>query len=147
MRPNIILKEKTVLITGATRGIGKAIADEFLRAGASVVLTGTNKIEIEQKISKNKNPKITWLTADFSTQQGVDAFKCELKNVSSIDVCVNNAGINIIKSFEECSIDEYQHLLAINLTAPFLLLQHILPYMKKKVLIFLQNYQKVTLFY
>jgi len=128
----MILKEKTTLITGATRGIGKAIADEFLKAGASVILTGTNKLEIERKKTKNKNPKITWVTADFSTREGVDEFISELENIRLIDICINNAGINIIKPFEEYSVDEYQRLLAINLTAPFLLLQHILPHMKKR---------------
>lgn len=132
MSINIDLKEKTALITGATRGIGKAIADDFLRAGAQVVLTGTKQNKIEQLIAKNKNPQIQWLVADFSTQGGIDLFINELKTINPIDICINNAGINIIKPFEEYSASEYQRLFSINLTAPFMVVQHLVPGMKKR---------------
>jgi len=128
----IDLKGKTALITGATRGIGKAIADDFLRAGARVVLTGTKQTGIEQLNDENENPKIQWLTADFSTQKGIISFIHELKAISYIDICINNAGVNTIKPFEEYSTTEYQCLLSINLMAPFMLVQHLVPGMKKR---------------
>ncbi len=129
---NIDLNGKTALITGATRGIGKAVADEFLRAGAQVILTGTKPADIEQFVAENENPHIKWHVADFSTQGGIDLFINELKNINPIDICINNAGINIIKPFGEYSVAEYQRLLSINLNAPFLLVQHIVPGMKKR---------------
>lgn len=132
MSVNIDLTGKTALITGATRGIGKAIADDFLRAGAQVVLTGTKQADIEQLAIENENPQVRWLAADFSTQDGIDSFIHELKTINPIDICINNAGINIIKPFEEYSKDEYQRLLSINLTAPFMLVQHLVPGMKKR---------------
>lgn len=129
---NIDLNGKTALITGATRGIGKAIADTFLDAKVQVVLTGTKQNEIEQLAAANKNPHIQWLLADFSNQDGIDSFIHELKTINPIDICVNNAGINIIKPFEDYSKDEYQHLLNINLTAPFMLVRYLIPEMKKR---------------
>jgi len=129
---NINLNGKTALITGATRGIGKAIADEFLRGGAQVVLTGTKPADIEQLVAANENPHIKWHVADFSTQEGIDLFINELKNINPIDICINNAGINIIKSFGEYSVAEYQRLLSINLKAPFMIVQHVIPGMKKR---------------
>ena len=129
---NIDLSGKTALITGATRGIGKAIANEFLRGGAQVVLTGTKPADIEQLVAANENPHIKWHVADFSTQEGIDLFINELKNINPIDICINNAGINIIKSFGEYSVAEYQRLLSINLKAPFMLVQHVIPGMKKR---------------
>ena len=129
---NIDLNGKTALITGATRGIGKAVADEFLRGGAQVILTGTKPADIEQFVAANENPHIKWYVADFSTQEGIDLFINELKNINPIDICINNAGINIIKSFGEYSVAEYQRLLSINLKAPFMLVQHIVPGMKKR---------------
>lgn len=132
MGVNIDLKETTALITGATRGIGKAIADSFLRAGANVVLTGTKRNEIEQLSAANRNTLVQWVAADFSAQEGIDSFINELKNTNPIDICINNAGINIIKPFEECSAAEYHRLLSINLTAPFMLVQHLVPGMKKR---------------
>jgi len=129
---NIDLRGKTALITGATRGIGKAIADDFLKTDAKVIMTGTKQEEIEQLVAANENQNITWLTADFSTQAGIDSFIHELKTINPIDICVNNAGINIIKPFEKYSYEEYQRLLSINLTAPFILVQYLVPSMKKQ---------------
>lgn len=128
---NIDLNGKTALITGATRGIGKAIADKFLDAEVQVVLTGTKQNEIEQLAAANKNPHIQWLLADFSTQNGIDSFIHELKTINPIDICVNNAGINIIKPYVDYSADEYQHLMSINLNAPFSITQQLIPSMKK----------------
>jgi len=127
----IELKGKTVLITGATRGIGKAIADDFIEVGANVFLTGTNKENIDLLNAENKNPNIKWFVGDFSTLNGIELFISEIEKTKNIDICVNNAGINIIKPFEEYSDNDYQRLLSINLTAPFSIIKHLLPNMKK----------------
>lgn len=132
MSVSIDLSNKTVLITGATRGIGKAIAEAFLGAGAKVFLTGTKQYEIDQLNAKNKNSAIKWLTADFSKPEGIKSFTEGLQKLDNIDICINNAGINIIKPFEDYSQEEYKRLLSINLTAPFMLLQQLVPGMKKQ---------------
>ena len=132
MTTNIDLTGKTALITGATRGIGQAIAKDFLHAGAHVLLTGTNQSKIDKLNDANKNRNIFWMAADFSNQQGIDSFINDLKDINSIDICVNNAGINIIKSFEQYSTQEYQKLISINLTAPFMISQHVAVGMKNK---------------
>lgn len=132
MGVNIDLSGKIAIITGATRGIGRAIADEFIKAGAKVLLTGTKQNEIDKLNSENDNPAIKWLLADFSTSDSIDSFLNELKNISSIDICVNNAGINIIKPFDTVSKDEYERLMSVNLTAPFSIVQKIIPSMKKQ---------------
>ena len=72
MAIKIDLSGKTALVTGATRGIGKAIAEKFIEAGATVFLTGTNEADIKQLTRTNKNPKVHWLQADFSSRQGID---------------------------------------------------------------------------
>lgn len=125
------MKGKTVLITGATRGIGKAITEIFLDSNARVILTGTIDDEIDQLNAKNNNELINWLSADFSTTEGINSFIYKLNKIDKIDICVNNAGINIIKPFEEYSQYEYQRLISINLTAPFKILQNLAPKMKK----------------
>jgi len=132
MSISIDLSEKTALITGATRGIGKAIADSFIEAGAKVILTGTKRSEIDQLNSENENNALQWIEADFSSQDGIATFIEELKFIESVDICVNNAGINIIKPFTEYSTDEYQRLLSINLTSPFSIVQHLIPNMKEQ---------------
>lgn len=132
MSINIEFSGKTALITGATRGIGKAIADNFIEAGAKVILTGTKRSEIDQLNSEYENNTLQWIEADFSSQYGIATFIDNLKSLGSIDICVNNAGINIIKPYTEYSPDEYQRLLCINLTAPFSIVQQLIPNMKEQ---------------
>ena len=107
MSVNIDLSGKTALITGATRGIGKAIADNFIEVGAKVILTGTKQNEIDNLNSENKNQAVKWLMADFSTFDSIESFINELIFFKSIDICINNAGINIIKPLSEISNQEY----------------------------------------
>ncbi len=132
MSVSIDLSGKTALITGATRGIGKAIADAFVDSGANLMLTGTKPKEIKQMNAEEKNPKVKWIRADFSSPDGIVSFIEQLKSTNTIDICVNNAGINIIKPYEEYSADEYQRLMNINLTAPFSITQKLIPDMKKR---------------
>jgi 3-oxoacyl-[acyl-carrier protein] reductase len=132
MSVSIDLSGKTALITGATRGIGKAIADAFVDSDANLILTGTKPEEIEQLSAEEKNSKVQWLKADFSLPDGIASFIDHLKSADAIDICVNNAGINIIKPYSEYSADEYQRLMSINLTAPFSITQQLIPEMKKR---------------
>ena len=127
---NISLAGRTAVITGATRGIGKSISEIFLIAGANLILTGTNQEEIDELNLNNENPLILWVKADFSTLGDIEKFSEQLKTYDSIDICVNNAGINIIKPNDVCSQTEYQQLININLTAPFQILQTLLPVMR-----------------
>ena len=138
MSINIDLSGKTALITGATRGIGRAIADEFIEAGANVILTGTKQSEIDQLNSEHENQAVKWLVADFSTTGKINSFINALKNMDSIDICINNAGINIIKPLSDISNEEYERLISVNLSAPFSIVQSIIPNMKK------QNYGRIV---
>ena len=138
MSISIDLSGKTALITGATRGIGRAIADVFFEAGANVLLTGTSQSEIDQLNSENEDQAIKWIMADFSTPDSIESFTNGLKKMEPIDICVNNAGINIIKPFDEVSNKEYDRLISVNLSAPFSIVQSIIPNMKK------QNYGRIV---
>ena len=127
----IDLSGKTALITGATRGIGKAIANVFIDAGANVILTGTKQSEINLFNSENKNKAIKWLMADLSTSDKIGHFIKDLENMDSVDICINNAGINIIKPLNEVSNKDYDRLMSVNLSAPFRIIQSLIPNMKE----------------
>ena len=138
MSISIDLTGKIALITGATRGIGRAIADVFIEAGSNVILTGTKQSEIDQLNSENENQAVKWLMADFSTPGKIGSFIKNLENIKPIDICVNNAGINIIKPLNEIKNEEYNRLMSVNLSAPFSIVQNLIPNMKK------QNYGRIV---
>lgn len=117
---SIELKDKHVLITGGTRGIGESIAAEMNKAGAIVSITGT------QKHTDKKN--FDFYKVDFSDRKQVAKFTDVIKS-KSFDVLVNNAGINKIGAFKDFKTKEFDQILDVNLRTPFLLCQAVLPFM------------------
>lgn len=114
-------KNKTVLVTGGTRGIGKAIANKFKKQGANVIITGTKKGDVEG---------FEYMQVDFSYKDSFASFIMKIQK-KKIDVCVNNAGINIIKPLDEITFLDYNEIESINLRAPFFLSQAVAEIMKK----------------
>lgn len=110
---------KTVLITGGTRGIGRAIAEVFENAGADLILTGTNPQIIDGLNEKNSNKKRRYLSLDFSDNESLSDFLKIINGIDKIDVLVNNAGINIINDFLETKDTDFQKLVDINLKGPY----------------------------
>lgn len=131
----IDLTGKTALITGATRGIGLAIARVFLSAGANLIITGTQeagKNLIDKRLQKlNDDQIIEYIAVDFGNEESFDLFLDTLKSKERIDICVNNAGTNHIKKIEEISFEDIQKLHRVNLYSPFLILSIVLEKMKK----------------
>lgn len=127
------LKNKKAVITGGTKGIGRATVLEFLSLGAEVIFTARNKEEVnafEGQLQKEGH-KAFGVVGDVSTSEGIDAIFSEVKNRwDSLDILVNNAGINIRKSAVDYSEEEYQEIIAINLSAPFLLSRKLYPFLK-----------------
>lgn len=113
------LKDHTILVTGASRGIGKAIAKNLLDKGAQVIGTGT-------EISKFEDDKIIkWLEVDFTNPKSFESFIESLAEIGKIDGLVNNAGINIIKPINEVTLVDYEELMAVNLKAPYFIIKKI----------------------
>jgi len=129
----IDLKGKTTLITGATRGIGKSIAEAFLQAGSDLILTGT-KIDVPPEFESGSqgNSCVKWVEADFSSIDGINTFVNILDEQGQIDICINNAGINIIKPFPDYTNEEIGRLLNINLSAPMMISRQLIPGMASR---------------
>jgi NAD(P)-dependent dehydrogenase (short-subunit alcohol dehydrogenase family) len=110
------------VVTGATRGIGYAIAERLIADGMTVTATGTGE--------DGHCPKgAAYHRVDLSDEKLLKGFIDFLKG-SKIDILVNNAGINKIGKFEEIEIEDFDKILSVNLRAPFLLCQAVIPYMK-----------------
>jgi 3-oxoacyl-[acyl-carrier protein] reductase len=125
--------KKTVLITGATRGIGAQLAADFEALGASLILTGTEqkKVDALNKQMQKQKKDITYYAVDFSQKPSLSAFLKSLKNYKKIDVCINNAGINRINYFYETKETDLDDILNVNLRAPFLICREVSSIMKK----------------
>ena len=119
----ITKKKPSAVVTGATRGIGYAIAERLMSDGLDVICTGTGK---EAKCPEGTS----YRQVDFLDDKSIENFVDFLKN-KKIDVLVNNAGINKIGSFAEIDINDFDKILRVNLRAPFLFCQAVIPNMKK----------------
>jgi len=123
--------KQTVLVTGATRGIGAALADAFEEAGADLLVTGTNAEKVDELNRQYRDGPRRYLAVDFLVPASLERFLGELKEVD-IDVCVNNAGINRIESIDAQSREDYDAVMAVNLHAPTAIMRTLVPGMKKR---------------
>ena len=114
---------KMALVTGATRGIGKAIAESFLDLGAEVIITGTKDLDTAPFEDEQTKGRVHYLRADFSDELSTQEFLAKLDQFQRIDVCVNNAGVNRIQEFGDTSPEDFEWIHNINLKAPYRILK------------------------
>ncbi len=124
-------KDKLVVITGATRGIGKVIAENFTDAGAKLLLTGTNPKQINSLNSKKRNKYIKYFHLDFLDTNSVKSFLSVLEKYKKIDVCINNAGINRVSHICGLSTNDWDDIIEVNLRGPFILTKETAKIMKE----------------
>lgn len=129
------LHSKVALVTGASKGIGFAIAREFAEEGCGVMLCARTESALRDaaKTLRRLGAPIAFRAADVSVPADVKGLvKSTLKEFGRIDILVNNAGIGIFKEVDRLSHEEWNQTLATNLTGPFYLMQACLPLMKKQ---------------
>lgn len=124
---------QVALITGAGRGIGRAIAVALAAQGIRCMLTARTPdglVATAHAIDATGGDVHTFV-ADLVDPVAPDAILTEtIRHYGSLDILVNNAGVLLIKPFEECTIDDFDRMMAINLRAPFALTHAALPYLK-----------------
>lgn len=128
----IDLKEKKVLLTGASGGLGKAIAIELAKSGADICLTGRNQTELEE-LQKTIGGKTEIVLSDLSTSIGItDLANAAQEKMGQIDILINNAGITRDNLFMRMSDDDWNDVMNINLNSIFKLTKLLIKGMIKR---------------
>lgn len=128
---------KVVLITGASRGIGKSTAICFAKNGYNVIINYLNSsdeaINLKEYLERKYNIECIAIKADVSNEDDVINMIDEvIKKFSHIDVLVNNAGIAMDTTLEDKTKDNFEKILDINLIGTFLVSKYVSKYMKEK---------------
>lgn len=120
---------KTVLVTGGSRGIGKSIAEDFYLNGANVYRTSTRAIsQIKDKVNKNF---LKTIKVDFKNKSSSSNFYEKLSQINKIDILINNAGINKIDLIDKIDENDWDNIINVNLKTPFRITQIVSKSMKK----------------
>ena len=132
-----MLKGKSALVTGSTSGIGLAIARALAAQGANITINGfgdKDAIETERsKIEKDFGVKALYSPADMSKAGDIaDMVHTSETTFGSLDVLVNNAGIQYVAPIEEFPIEKWEQIIAINLSAAFYAIRAAVPGMKSR---------------
>ena len=135
MDKNTLLKGRLALITGGTSGIGYAIADAFLSAGARVIITGRDKERLDNAVlnllNKHKSSVVTGIVLNNTDIDECSTVLGDLLLSNDIDLLVNNAGVNG-GSLSDCSEKEYQAVMDTNLKGTIFITRIICDNMVKK---------------
>lgn len=123
------LKDKVALITGARGGMGRAIVAHFLAEGATVYATD---VTAEGTLGEASDDGAHFVVQDVTQEGDAEAIRDRIKaEHGRLHILVNAAGIEIEKTIEETSLDEWNRIFAINVTGTFLTSKHMMPLMRK----------------
>ena len=129
----ISFENRTVLVTGGTRGIGRQMVIDYRKAGADVILTGSRpNWSADDEMKSAGSGRLEYLSADLTLKSEVGALIESIEKMGTIDVCVNNAGINRLNPIESTSMIDWEEMIRLNLEVPFRILRSVLPVMKRR---------------
>lgn len=124
---------KTALITGASRGIGAAIAEKFAKEGYDLILVAHKSLDLLKDLSHKLNEKYGISCTYHIGDMGDSAFvKSIFTSIEELDVLVNNAGISHIGLLQDMTDEEWQRIMATNLDSVFFSCRAAIPLMLKK---------------
>jgi NAD(P)-dependent dehydrogenase (short-subunit alcohol dehydrogenase family) len=123
------MKNKVIIVTGGSSGIGLAAAQKFAAAGAKVVITGRRASALDAVVSRN--PNLVALTADASQPEDVErTIGHTVDRFGRLDILVNNAGAGAILPLADATAERIEDIFAVNVVGPSLLAAAALPYLE-----------------
>ncbi|MEQ8421101.1 MAG: 3-hydroxybutyrate dehydrogenase [Arenibacter algicola] len=129
------MKNKVVFITGAANGIGLEIGKDFAKQGAKVIITDldSEKIALAVLSLESHNLSVEGIVCDVTIEKEIKVtVENVYRNYGTIDVLINNAGLQYISAIEDFPIDKFEKLIKVMLVGPFILMKYVLPIMKKR---------------
>ena len=126
------LKGKTAIVTGGTKGIGRAIADALLGEGLSVCISARKQDEIELAVKELGRSTVGFVCDVRDYQQVRTMINYTATELGGLDILVNNAGIGIFETVEDTSAEDFRAVLETNLFGVFYCCHEAIPHMKKR---------------
>ena len=129
------LEGHIAVITGASKGLGRQMAEALAQAGAAVALVARSRDLLESVAAgiRGNGGRAETIVADVSDEAEVAQIARQVQSTLGVcDILINNAGINIRKDVEEFTLGDWNEIVAVNLTAPFLMCRAFVPGMKEK---------------
>ena len=129
-----MLKDKWALVTGATAGLGLAVAESLAGAGANIVLHDlVEPKQTRDRLQSRLDVDVVSVAADLSQRSSIETMMAELLGrLAAIDILVNNAVVRHFAPVEQFAPERWEEALAVNLSAPFHLIRLALPAMRKR---------------
>jgi 3-oxoacyl-[acyl-carrier protein] reductase len=130
------LKGKTAIVTGGTKGIGRAIAEALVKEGISVCVSARSRKEIDETVGELRalnEARVTGIVCDVRNHTQIKSlFELTSLELGGVDILVNNAGIGIFATVEEMSPEDFRAVLETNLFGVFYCCHEAIPLMKQR---------------
>jgi len=132
MTLQLSFKGQTVLVTGGTRGIGKAVAKAVSAAGGQAIITGTGSTPPPWLEDLDHRGEIHYRQLDLAEETWTTVLDSIIADFPSIGICINNAGINIVDDIRDVRQEDLDQVLRVNLQAPATIVSRLAPRMAAK---------------
>ncbi len=136
MHPLFDLSGRVALVTGGSKGLGKAMARIFAEAGANIVISSRTEEELKKaaaEIAEGTEAKVVCIVADQTNRDHVRNLAADaLTTMGRVDILVNNAGSNVPQAIDEITDEAWDRIVELNLTSCMALTRALVPQMKER---------------
>jgi NAD(P)-dependent dehydrogenase (short-subunit alcohol dehydrogenase family) len=136
MHPLFDLSGRAALVTGGSKGLGKAMAHGFAEAGANVVISSRHEAELKsaaKEIAEETKAKVEYFVADMTQRGDVKKLAASaLRAMGKVDILVNNAGSNIRQAIDQVTDEAWDNIIELNLTSCMAMSRELVPQMKER---------------